>query len=279
MKREEVNFHPEYEGQNICEFMEKDGVVWIEFTPFQKIDGLVHGFSTRIGGVSRDEFASMNLSYSRGDKKEHVDENYEIICRALNIVREELVFSDQVHDTRLAYADGSVKQYEGTDGLFTDQNNVVLTTSYADCVPLFFVDPVKHIIASSHSGWRGTCGKIGAKTVDEMAGRFGCRREDILAIIGPSICKDCYEVSKDVADAFKKIIKEENQGEVIFPDGNEKYHLDLWKANQLILQESGLCCDKIHVAGLCTCCNADLLFSHRKSHGKRGNLNGFLGLQ
>ncbi|MFA9463647.1 MAG: peptidoglycan editing factor PgeF [Velocimicrobium sp.] len=272
-------FHSEYDGESVCEILEKNGVYYIQFKPYQKLPFLVHGFSTRLGGVSKHEFSSMNLSYQRGDKKEYVNQNYEIICKTLDISKKQLVFTNQVHDTRIQYADGSKSQYQDTDALVTDKEGIVIVTSYADCVPLYFVDKKMKIIGFAHSGWRGTVGKIGLKTIAFMIESFGCKSEDIIAVIGPSICKDCYEISEEVAIQFEAGFSKEQQKEILFEKGNGKYQLDLWKANQWILLEAGLKKENIHIAGLCTCCNHELFFSHRATGGKRGNLNGFLGIR
>ncbi len=276
---QELIFHSNYNGKEICELLIKDGIPYIQYKPLQKFPFIVHGFSTRIGGVSEGEFATMNLSYSRGDNPDYVDRNYELICNALDIKKEQLVFTNQIHETTIQYTDGSLRQYKDTDGLITDKSGIVIATSYADCVPLYFVDTKKKVIGFSHSGWRGTVGKIGAKTVDAMVKNFNCKKEDILAVIGPSICKDCYEVSEEVNKEFSSILSKEQIKDVIFEKGNDKYQLDLWKANQWILLDAGLKIENIHIAGLCTCCNSKVLFSHRASMGRRGNLNGFLGIR
>ncbi len=253
--------------------VEKEGVPYLAFEPFLKLPFLKHGFSTRLGGVSEGEFASMNLSYERGDKEEAVDENYRRICRAMDIERGNLVFSQQVHDTKVVRVEKPGRYLKGIDGMVTDRPGLVLVTSYADCVPLFFADPVKKAIGLSHSGWRGSQGEIGRITVEQMEKEFGCEPKDIIAVIGPSICGNCYEVSEEVASCFPKeaVWKKEES-----PEG--KYQLDLWKVNEGILERAGLLRENIWVSGLCTCCNPNLLFSHRASGGRRGNLNGFLGI-
>ncbi|MDK2808711.1 MAG: purine-nucleoside/S-methyl-5-thioadenosine phosphorylase / adenosine deaminase, partial [Clostridiales bacterium] len=253
-------------------------VVYLTFRPFQKFDFLVCGFSTRLGGVSTGIYSSMNLSYQRGDLGEAVDENYMRMCRALGVKPEQLVYSNQVHGTRVAYIDGSRTLYLETDGLITDQSDCILTTSYADCVPLYFVDPVKKAVGLSHSGWRGTVGKIGAETVKQMREQFGCKSNDLIAVVGPSICKDCYEVSEDVAKAFMAHFQKEQVQNFLRQTDASHYQLDLWKANEFVLKDSGLLPENIHISGLCTCCNSKLLFSHRATQGKRGNMNGFLGI-
>lgn len=257
---------------------------FLEFPSLKQIPFIKHGFSTRLGGVSKEHFSTLNLSFSRNDKIEDVCTNYERICKAIGFSTENLVFSDQVHDTKIKRVTKydtvgsqlSEKKLVGIDGLITNEANVVLATSYADCVPLFFVDPVKKAIGLSHSGWRGTVGRIGEKTVTEMKKEFGTNPFDLIAVIGPSICKDCYEVSKDVALQFQSEFTLEQIDFILLKKENEKYQLDLWRANQIILQEAGILEDNISVAGICTCCNNGLLFSHRATEGMRGNLNGFL---
>ncbi len=164
------------------------------------------------------------------------------------------------------------------DGMITNEPGLMLATFYADCVPLFFVDPVKRAVGLSHSGWKGTAGKMGRCTVEAMVREFNSRPEDILAAIGPSICADCYEVSGDVILEFEKSFGAEAVESFSIRKGNGKYQLDLWEANRYVLLEAGIRPEHMAVTDICTCCNPDKLFSHRASHGKRGNLAAFLGL-
>ena len=165
------------------------------------------------------------------------------------------------------------------DGLVTDVPGLVLVTFYADCVPLFFLDPVKHAVGLSHSGWRGTVGKIGKVTVETMVREYGSRPEDILAAVGPSICQDCYEVSADVIEAFQKQYGKKQWDSLFYKKENGKYQLNLWRANELVFLESGILPEHISVTDVCTCCNPEILYSHRASKGMRGNLAAFLGLR
>lgn len=288
-------------GEEKGNLQRKGEVSFITFPSFEKLDFIRHGFSTREGGVSEGVLGTMNLSYTRGDEPERVDENYKRICEALGFLPERLVLSDQVHDTKVQRVGSQdcqgknlrEKKLKGIDGLITNEENVVLCTSYADCVPLYFVDTAKKAIGHSHSGWRGTVGKIGAKTVERMREEFGTRPEDLVVVIGPSICQECYEVSKDVYDAFVGFVNKEKIAaaqkmsiekvqsmiESVFEEKEqEKYQLDLWMANKLILMEAGVPEAQINISCVCTCCNHKILFSHRASQGKRGNLAGFLSL-
>lgn len=260
---------------------------YLTFPLFEDTGLVRHLVSTRLGGVSSGIFSSMNLSYTRGDDKEAVDENYRRIAALLGCDVSDIVCSDQTHTTNVRVVNecdrgkGIVhpKDYTDVDGLITNVEGIVLATFYADCVPLFFIDVKNKVIGLSHSGWRGTVGRMGQITVDAMHREYGTRPEDVFAAIGPSICQDCYEVSEDVADAFRKeFCKAGQSDEILLDKGNGKYQLNLWRANQIILEEAGIAHEKIQVTDICTCCNPDYLFSHRASQGKRGNLGAFLGL-
>lgn len=255
----------------------KNGVPYITFPKLEKA-GIVHGFSTRLGGISKGMFESMNLSYQRGDLKESVDENYRRMGRAIGFLPEQLVFSNQVHDTKIKIVTkkdcGNVMKE--MDGLMTNESDICLVTSYADCVPLFFYDPVKEVIAVSHSGWKGTVNRMGQKTVEKMTKIYGSNPGDVIAAIGPSICQDCYEISEDVAVQFGKAFPKKWYNQFMIEKGNGKYQLDLWKVNEYILLDAGITKEHLDVTDLCTCCNSQLLFSHRASKGKRGNLAGFI---
>lgn len=260
---------------------------YLTFPLIEETGAVRHLFSTRLGGVSDGIFASMNLSYTRGDEKAAVDENYRRIAGLLGCEPEDIVCSDQTHTTNIRVVEekdkgkGIIrpKDYTDIDGLITNVPGIVLATFYADCVPLFFIDTEKKAVGLSHSGWRGTVGRMGQCTIEAMQKAYGTRPEDVVAAIGPSICQDCYEVSEDVADAFYREFHGPGHGEVILlSKGNGKYQLNLWRANQIVLEEAGVLPEKIQVTDICTCCNPAYLFSHRASQGKRGNLGAFLGL-
>ena len=165
------------------------------------------------------------------------------------------------------------------DGLITDIPGITLVTFFADCVPLYFLDPVHKAIGLSHSGWRGTVKRMGQVTVDAMKEAFGTRPEDIIACIGPSICGDCYEVGEEVADEFADAFHEKYHDVILLKKQNGKYQLDLWKANEIVLKEAGIKGDYLAVTNICTYCNPQLLFSHRRTAERRGNLCAFLSLK
>ncbi len=272
---------------NVMTLYEKAGVPFLQFNALNECGIVSHGFSTRMGGVSEGIYASMNLSYTRGDKEEAVTENFVRFARALEVCPEDYVFSDQTHTTNIRVVTEAdrgkgfvrARDYQDIDGLVTNVKGLVLSTFYADCVPLYFVDLKQKAIGLSHSGWKGTVGKIGRKTVETMEREYGSKPENILAAIAPSICRECYEVSEDVAVEFKKIFPKENHEKIMDDKGNGKYQLDLWECNKRILLDAGIREENISITNICTCCNSDLLFSHRASQGKRGNLGAFLMLK
>lgn len=266
----------------LCE-RECNGVLYYTFPSFDRVDFVRHGFSTRLGGVSKPPFDAMNLSFTRGDDDACVKENFVRFCRAVGVDADNVVISKQEHHTNIrnvtAADRGSgiarERLYTDVDGLLTDEPNVVLCTQYADCVPLFFVDPVKRVVGASHAGWRGTVAGIGAVTVERMVADYGCRREDILAGIGPSIGKCCFEVDAPVYEAFCQAD--------VFDDGcftarGDKFDIDLWEVNRRVLMSAGVTAEHITVTDLCTRCHPDVFWSHRVTGDTRGSLAGIISI-
>lgn len=273
-------------GSGTTELKEKNHVPYIQFKNLSATGIVKHGFSTRKGGVSTGIFSSMNLNFKRGDDPDAVMENYRRMAAALNMRVEDMVLSDQTHTTNVRViteedrGKGILKpqDYSDVDGMITNVPGIVLVTSYADCVPLYFVDPVRKAIGLSHSGWKGTVGHIGQKTVWKMHEVYGSEPKDIVAAIGPSICQSCYEVSDDVAEAFRANFTADEAADILLDKGNGKYQLDLWKANWYVLTDAGILPEHLSVTDLCTACRPDLLWSHRKTNGQRGGLSAFLSL-
>ncbi len=229
----------------------------------------------------------MNLSFSRGDDKDSVYENFMRILNALEMKLENLVLSDQTHTTNIKVVTEEDKgkgilrdrDYSEIDGFVTNVPEIVLSTFYADCVPLFFVDPVRKAIGLSHAGWKGTLNRIAEKTIQIMSKEYGTDPKDVLVGIGPSICQDCYEISEDLAGQFISKFSIDIHNEILFKKDNLKYCLDLWKTNFFILRDVGVLPENIFITDICTNCNPNFLFSHRASNGKRGNLGAFLMLK
>ena len=260
---------------------------YLEYPLFQKTGIVTSAFSTRLGGVSEGYYSSLNLSFDRGDDPLKVLENFKRIGASMGVKVEDMVLSKQTHTTnvRVVTAEDKGKgimqerNYTDVDGMITNVPGICLVTSYADCVPLYFVDPVKKAIGLSHSGWRGTVGKIGKNTVQLMQEDFGSKPEDLLAAVGPSVCMDCYEVSEDVIEQFKEAFEKKYGEDLFYKKENGKYQLNLWKANELIFLESGILPEHMAITNVCTHCNSKILYSHRTMGNNRGNLCAFLALK
>ena len=261
-----------------------NNLVYITFPKLSATNAVRHAFSTRYGGVSSGCCSSMNLSFNRGEPREIVEKNYNIFCSAVGIDVSHIVLSKQTHTNNVVKVTSDDKgtgfskpSFEDVDGLITDEPGVALVTQYADCTPLLFCDPKKKVIANSHSGWRGTVKKIGQVTVEKMVNEFGCKREDIVAAIGPCIMDCCYEVDEPVFEEFSKT--DIDLDKIMKKSKNSnRFMLDLRAANREILLKSGIREENLDVADICTCCNSDELFSHRATNGKRGNLAAIIEL-
>jgi len=279
---------------------ENNNLEYLVFPTLESTGIVKHLFSTRMGGVSKGIFSSMNLSFTRGDEQKAVLANYERIGKVLGCDVKNMVASHQTHTTNIRRVTAKDKgkgvvlprDYDDIDGLITNEKKIALVTYFADCVPIYLVDPIQEAIGLAHSGWRGTVGQMGACMVKAMEDAFGSNPKDLIAAIGPSICQDCYEVSEEVALEFEKLLEDINadlylpeitdfKEPAVIKPGKEKgkYQLDLWLANLLILLHAGIPLQQIQVTDVCTCHNPDYLFSHRASEGKRGNLAAFLMLK
>ena len=266
---------------------EENGVCYLTFPALSRTGLVDHSFSTRIGGASEGKFATMNFGFTRGDDPAHVLENYRRMAEILGVKKERMVLSWQTHTTnirRVTTEDegkGVVRErdYRDVDGLITNVPGITLVTFYADCVPLYLLDPVHRAIGLSHSGWRGTVKRMGQATLEAMNREFKTAAEDVIACIGPSICQDCFEVGGEVIEEFAEEFDSRYHDELFYRKENAKYQLDLWRANQIVFAEAGVKEENIHTTDICTHCNPDLLFSHRTTGTERGNLSAFLCLR
>lgn len=258
-----------------------EGVPLLTYPLLEKTEFVTHGFTTRMGGVSEGYCSTMNISTTRGDDPKAIEENQRRLARALGVRVEDFTYTHQTHTTNVAVVreEDRGKRFMETDGMVTDVPGICLVTFYADCVPLYFVDPVHRAIGLSHSGWRGTVKRMGQITLERMKEAYGTKPEDIFAAIGPSICQDCYEVSGDVIEEFRKNFSEFVWSQLFYEKENGKYQLNLWRANQIVLTEAGVEAQNIAVTNLCTHCNPEILFSHRSTGVKRGNLSALLAIK
>ena len=262
----------------------------IESPLLQEVRGLRHGFSTRKGGVSKEHLSSLNLGFNLGDEKEKVLENFRILGSLFEAKPEDFVLTQQTHSVnvrRVGREDRGKgifreRDYTDVDALMTDEEGVILSAFSADCVPILFYDKGHRAIASCHSGWRGTHGRILARVIEAMQREFSSKPEEIYIAIGPSICKNCYEVSEDVGeaflDAFPALREMTKNASPIERVSEEKFHIDLWELNRWIALENSIPAENISVSGYCTMERPDLFFSHRYSQGKRGVQGAFIGL-
>ena len=261
----------------------------VESPLFQRETGLQHGFSTRKGGVSKEHLASLNLSFSVEDAKENVLENFRRIGERFGKTPEDFVLSKQSHETKVLKVGtkdrgkGITKDrdYEGIDALITNEEGLILSCFSADCVPILFYDPIRKAVGACHSGWRGTKGKILQNVVEEMRKHFSSNPAEILIAIGPSICKEQYVVSEDLALSFLEDYPDlgEDTASPIQRISKDKFQLDLWDLNRRIALDCGIKEEHISISGYCTMENPELFFSHRYSQGKRGLQGAFICLQ
>ena len=251
-----------------------DGVVY-HTSSLLEAPGLLHGFSTRLGGVSRGVFAFMNL---RGggpapDDRENVRENYRRLCAALGADPAGLVCSKQVHEATVRRVTGADRGKGFTvpvdytaDALVTGEPGLSLMVFSADCIILLLHDPVTRSVGAVHAGWRGTALDLPAKTVGEMGRLFGARPEDIRVAIGAGIGPCCFETHDDVPDAMRAAFGS-GVAPYITPRG-EKWTVDLKGVNAWRLREAGV--RQLDVCPTCTACTTDLYWSHRVTGDRRG---------
>lgn len=246
---------------------------------FEETGMVRHGFTTRRGGVSKGCYESMNLRFNCDDKRENVQKNFKAAADGLGMDYERLILSKQVHEDVIHTVNESdigngitrENKFTSVDALLTDKKNFPIVTLFADCVPLFFLDKKQGVIALAHSGWKGTVKRIGQKTIQKMKRDYGSRSEDIITAIGPSIQVDHFEVGDEVAEIFINEFGKETAVKY-----GDKYHVNMQRAICMQLEEEGI--TNIDDCGICTYCNSELLFSHRKTNGRRGNLGAFLEL-
>lgn len=264
--------------------MKKEDIFYYTINSFEKTGLVKHLFTTRIGGVSSGPYYSLNLGLKTGDNIDNIKKNFLKVFEIMGTSEKDVVFSNQVHGTNIQIVDDEIftdnayksRLRDGVDGLVTNVKNITLATFYADCVPIFFLDKEIQVIGLVHAGWRGTVKGIVCKMVDMLVEKFNSQPKDILVGIGPSIGQCCFEVGEEVFKEFKKAYTDiiDNITQKI----SDKYYIDLWKTNKLILEKKGILPSNISISGLCTSCNTDLFFSYRKEKGKTGRMAALIKL-
>ena len=251
----------------------------IRYLTFNNLSALKvnHAVFSRHGGVSPWPWESLNLGGTVGDDPRNVLENRNRAFRAIN-KDYDLVFDVwQVHSDKVICTDAPRRQnepHQKADAILTNQIGVVLFMRFADCVPILLFDPVKRVIGLVHAGWQGTVKKIVESAVFIMKEKYYSQAEDMVAAIGPSIGPDHYVVGLDVADQVKRAFQDDSNSLLLQQNG--VIHMDLWKANWLLLKHSGV--QNIEIASICTACNKDDWYSHREEHGKTGRFGVLIGL-
>ncbi len=248
----------------------------ITFDLLNKFSKIAHFCTTRQGGVSVGNYASMNMSPFSGDNVEHQSENLNLLKKKLNST--DLIIPFQTHGTEIGIINEDFIQknfaeradlLNGVDALITKEPNVCIGVTTADCVPLIFYDPQLEVIAVAHAGWRGTCGRIAEKVVKRMQEEFGSHPQHINVVIGPSISGTVYNVGTELIDNFSSAgfpVAE------IFNTNNELIYLDLWKANQWLLESMGVPADHIQISEICTYTQHEKFFSARRLGLKSGRM-------
>ncbi|WP_409305344.1 peptidoglycan editing factor PgeF [Peribacillus sp. SCS-155] len=249
-----------------------------------KFSGVTAGFTTKNGGIGKDSYESLNTGFHVGDDADIVKGNRAIIAKALGFPLDKWVGAEQTHETKIIKAvnedmgKGAAdygSSFKGTDGIYTKQRDLLITLCFADCVPLFFISPKHGYIGAAHAGWKGTVGEIARKMINKWESE-GISPDEIYAAIGPSICKECYIVDDKVIKMVQNLLEEYDE-KPYNTISKGQYQLDLRRLNAMLIQKSGVPASQILTTQLCTSCDSDLFFSHRRDHGRTGRLMSFIG--
>jgi len=248
--------------------------------------GVPHGFTTRHGGVSEGEFASLNLAWSetRSDTKESVDQNYDILLSAFGVSRDDAVRTNQTHTNVTRYvtrADGGTGLSrpdfsEGVDGLITDEKNLLIMARMADCLPILIYDTKKRAVGAVHSGWKGTMELIAPLAVADMQRRFGCKPNELFISFGPSVGQCCYRVGEEFRDNF--ISRHGTLLEAAFRYTTDGLYADMRTINRILLERCGVKRENISIYTPCTCCTPEHFFSYRRQKDQRGTMSAVIML-
>lgn len=275
-------------NENIIHIKTKEN----EYIQFRKLleyqDILVHAYS-----LGRNlNFRTSTIKKEKLPKEEYnkAIESYKILCDSIDCDYTNLLKTNQEHTDYVQIVNGkinksepdfNVKKYYHTDGLITNQKDIILSTTNADCILLLFFDPVKKVIANTHSGWKGTLQGISIKTVEKMIKEFKCNPKDIICCICPSIRKCHFEVEKDVKDMFEREFKDlENLNQIIEEKiPNKKWNIDTVLINQIILEKQGLKKENIIDSEICSVCHSDLIHSYRVEKQGYGLNTALIGLK
>lgn len=263
-----------------------------EYIQFRRLleyeDILTHAYSLgtnvnyRTSTIKKEELSE--------EEYKQVEKNYEELCNSINCNYINVVKTNQEHTDNIKVVnekinrdepDFNLREYKDTDGLITNKNNLILSTTNADCILLLFFDPVKKVIANTHSGWKGTLQRISVKTVEKMIEKYGCNPFDIICCICPSIRKCHFEVEKQVKDMFESEFKDIRDLSSIIEEKvpNKKWNIDTVLINQILLEKEGLKKENIIDSGICSVCNSDIVHSYRVEKEGYGLNTALIGLK
>lgn len=248
------------------------------------LPGLKAGITSKQSGFSKGAFQSLNMGLHVSDDKDHVFKNRKKAADRIGFPLNLWVCSEQIHSSNIQWVtekhggSGTLNYSDSirdTDGLITNVPNLLLTMCYADCVPIYFLYPEGRFIGVAHAGWKGTVLNIAGKMIEEFK-RAGADPADIQVAIGPSICRKCYQVDDRVIDKVEKLLEDCDEKPYNLKYEGQ-YELDLKKANELVLQNNGVPSENISISRLCTVCEQEEFFSHRRDNGKTGRMMSFIG--
>lgn len=254
---------------------------WQENSPV-----IVAGFTTREGGYSQMPYHSLNMGFHVNDDSAAVQENRRHFAEYIGIPIQHWIGTKQVHGTNIVKVTaedrgrGSLDfdtALPDADGIYTKDEDVLLTSLYADCVPLYFSSPKNKLVGLAHAGWRGTVGKIGPKMIEIWCEKENADVKDIKAAIGPAIGECCYEVDETVITEVKAALDKSEEPTVFSKKNPGKYQLNLQRLNELLFLKAGILPENITISHRCTSCENTTFFSHRKDNGKTGRMMSFIG--
>jgi len=257
-------------------FIQENGLEYFQFQTLNNFP-LIHGIFTRKGGVSPEPWKSLNLGGTVNDPKVNIIENRRRVFEAIQRPVETGLDVWQVHGRDIFYSTAPRPldaPHEKYDGIITNSKEITLLMRFADCVPVMLYDPENHAIGLVHAGWQGTGKRICESAVDAMKKQFNSVPQKLIACIGPSIGPDHYEVGHDVVQTLSTTIGTDFDS--CYRKKNGSYYVDLWKANEMVLRQSGV--DQIEISGLCTACDLTRWYSHRAEKGKTGRFGAVIAL-
>lgn len=263
----------------------KNGVVYLTMPNIQGIKGLKHAFTTRIGGVSKPPYDTLNMGARDLEERSVRIKNIELVSEAVGFNAKNLIAINHDHSIDVQKVDkenageGVYKLYGKderpiSDSLITNDFDVPIMTLHADCIPIFFYDKQLRVASVCHAGWKGVYGNIVSNVIDKMQQEYGSKTSDILVAIGPCISVECFEVSDDLAEQFENAYK---QFDIITPRIKEKHHVDIQKCCCLEIIQKDIPKQNIHVANMCTYRNSKLFYSYRRDK-KCGSMGAIMQL-